>query len=128
MALASAGDKRITTAIIGNSGLFAASEPTYSALHSPIAYLIGGSSDIAYENAERDFMNINKVPIFYGNMDVGHGGTWNSANGGEFGRVGMAWLDWHLKGDMAASKLFVGADCELCGSGSMWDVQKKMID
>jgi hypothetical protein len=128
MALASAGDERITTAVIGNSGLFAADQRTYDALHSPIAYLIGGMSDLAYTNAERDFMNINNVPIFYANMDVGHGGTWNARNGGEFGRVGLAWLNWHLKGDMDAQKLFVGADCELCSPPSMWVVEKKMID
>jgi hypothetical protein len=113
MAMYSAGDKRITTAVIGNSGLFAADQATYSALHSPIVFLIGGSSDIAYSNAERDYMNINHVPTFNANMDTGHGGTWNSPNGGEFGRVGKAWLDWQLKGDMAASKLFSGADCEI---------------
>jgi hypothetical protein len=128
MAMYSAGDKRITTAVIGNSGLFAADQATYSALHSPIVFLIGGSSDIAYQNAERDYMNINNVPIFNANMDTGHGGTWNSPNGGEFGRVGKAWLDWQLKGDMAASKLFSGADCELCKSPSMWTVKKKMLD
>jgi hypothetical protein len=128
MALYSAGDKRITTAIIGNSGLFAADQATYSALHSPIAYLIGGPNDVAYQNAERDFMNINNVPIFYANMSVGHGGTWNAHNGGEFGRVGTAWLNWQLKDDMAASKLFVGPDCELCKSPSMWTVEKKMLD
>jgi hypothetical protein len=128
MALASAGDKRVTTAIIGNSGLFAADQRTYTALHGPIAYLIGGPNDIAYSNAERDFMNIDNVPIFYANMDVGHGGTWNAPNGGEFGRVGLAWLNWHLRGDMMASKLFVGADCELCKAPSMWTVEKKMID
>jgi hypothetical protein len=128
MALASAGDKRVTTAIIGNSGLFAANQATYSALHGPIAYLIGGPNDVAYQNAERDFMNINTVPLFYGNMNVGHGGTWNQANGGEFGRVGKGWLDWQLKGDMTASKMFVGPDCDLCKSPSMWTVKRKMLD
>jgi hypothetical protein len=128
MALASAGDKRITTAVIGNSGLFAADQAVYSALHGPIAYLIGGPNDAAYQNAERDFMNINTVPLFYANMPVGHGGTWNQANGGEFGRVGKAWLDWQLKGDMTAAKLFVGPDCELCKSPSMWTVKQKMLN
>jgi hypothetical protein len=128
MALYAAGDPRITTAIIGNSGLFAADDAVYSALHSPLAYLIGGPNDVAYQNAERDFMNIDQVPIFYANMNVGHGGTWNANNGGEFGRVGTAWLDWHLKDDMAASKLFVGPDCELCKPPSMWTVEKKMLD
>jgi len=128
MALASASDPRITTAIIGNSGLFAPDQATYSALHTPIAYLIGGSSDLAYQNAEQDYMNINGVPIFNANMDTGHGGTWNSPNGGEFGRVGLLWLNWLLKDDMTAKKAFVGADCELCKPPSMWTVKKKMLD
>lgn len=124
MSLAAAADKRITTAVIGNSGgLFSA-----SSLHSPIAYLIGGEMDLAYQQAETDFMNINNVPLFNANMDTGHGGTWQFRNGGEFGRVGLGWLNWQLKGDDTAKKMFVGPDCELCKPPSMWVVKKKMLD
>jgi hypothetical protein len=123
-----ASDKRITTTVIGNSGLFAADKGIYSGLHAPLIYLIGGMNDMAYQNAERDYMNIETVPIFYGNMDTGHGGTWNATNGGEFGRVGLAWLNWQMKGDETAKKLFVGADCELCKPPSKWTVKKKMLD
>jgi hypothetical protein len=42
------------------------------------------------------------------------------------GRVGLAWLDWQLKGDSTAEALFVGAGCGLCNSE--WDIEKKMID
>jgi hypothetical protein len=49
-------------------------------------------------------------------------------NGGEFGRVGLGWLNWQLKGDANAKKMFVGADCELCKPPSMWVVKKKMLD
>lgn len=88
MSLAAAADKRITTAVIGNSGgLFSA-----ASLHTPIIYEIGGKNDIAYDQSETDFMNINNVPLFNANMDTGHGGTWQFANGGEFGRVGLGWL------------------------------------
>jgi hypothetical protein len=73
-------------------------------------------------------MNISTVPIFHANLDVGHGGTWEQKNGGEMGRVGLGWLEWHLRGDEAAKKLFVGADCELCKSPSKWVVEKKMLD
>ena len=128
MALAAAGDKRITTAVICNSGLFAADQTIYSALHTPIVYLIGGSSDIAYQNAENDYMAINNVPILNANTDTGHGGSWTEVNGGEFGRVGLGWLNWQLKGDDTAKKMFVGADCDLCKPPSMWTVKKKMID
>jgi hypothetical protein len=126
MSLAAAGDKRVTTAIINNSGLFSPDQTVYSALHTPIAYFIGGSSDIAYNNAESDYMNINNVPIFNANDDVGHGATWNDVNGGEFGRVNIGWLQWQLMDDMTAAKMFVGPDCELCTS-SVWTVKKKMI-
>jgi hypothetical protein len=128
MSLSAAGDKRIATAIIFNSGLFSPDQSIYSALHAPMAYFIGGMSDIAYSNAETDVANINNVPLFYGNLDVGHGATWMETNAGEFGRVGLGWLKWQLLGDDAAKKMFVGADCELCKPPSMWVVQKKMID
>lgn len=127
MSLAAAGDKRVTTAVICNSGLFAADQKIYGALHSPIVYLIGGSSDAAYQNSENDYKAINNVPIFDANINVGHGGTWNATNGGEMGRVGLGWLNWQLKGDDTAKKMFVGTDCEVC-KNSMWTVKKKMID
>ena len=126
LALAAAGDKRVTTAIINNSGLGASIAGAFSSLHTPIAYFIGGSSDIAYMNAETDYMNINNVPIFNANDPVGHGATWGLPNGGEFGRVNIGWLKWQLMDDMTASKMFVGADCELCKS-TTWTVKKKMI-
>ena len=42
------------------------------------------------------------------NLPVGHGGTYNQPNGGEFAIVARAWLDWQLKGDQEASKMFCG--------------------
>jgi hypothetical protein len=71
---------------------------------------------------------ITNVPIFYANLNVGHGGTWTQANGGEMGRAATGWVKWKLQGDSAAEKMFVGADCELCKPPSMWvGVTKKMI-
>jgi hypothetical protein len=128
MSLAAAGDKRVTTAIIFNSGLFSPDQTIYAALHAPMAYFIGGTSDIAHANAESDVSNINSVPLFYGNLDVGHGATWEQTNAGEFGRVGLGWLKWQLTGDAAAEKMFAGSDCELCTPPSKWTVQKKMLN
>ncbi len=116
----------MTTAIINNSGLGATVAGAFSSLHTPIAYFIGGSSDIAYNNAETDYMNVNNVPIFNANDPVGHGATWSFVNGGEFGRVNIGWLKWQLMDDMTASKMFLGADCELCKS-TTWTVKKKMM-
>jgi hypothetical protein len=127
MSLAAAGDKRVTTAIINNSGLLSPDMSIYSALHRPIAYFEGGSSDISYKNAETDYMNINNVPIFNANDPVGHAATWTDVNAGEFGRVNLGWLQWQLNGDMTAAKMFVGPDCQLCKS-TTWTVKKKMIN
>lgn len=126
MALPAAGDKRVTTALINNSGLFQRDAKVYAALHTPIAFLIGGPSDISYQNAEADIKAINTVPIFYANNPVnGHQATWDKVNAGEFGRVGLGWFKWQLLGDAASEKMFVGADCELCKPGSKWTVKKK---
>ena len=129
MALPAAGDKRVTTALINNSGLFQRDAKVYAALHTPIAFLIGGPSDMAYKNAEADIKAINTVPIFYANNPVnGHQATWDKVNAGEFGRVGLGWMKWQLLGDAASAKMFVGADCELCKAGSKWTVKKKNMD
>jgi hypothetical protein len=130
MSLTAAGDKRVTTAAIFNSGLFASDQAIYSALHTPVGYFIGGSTDIAYQNAENDFKAINTVPLFYANDEgAGHAATWTETNGGEFGRVGLGWFKWQLLDDPAAKKMFSGADCELCMKPpSKWTVKKKMLD
>jgi len=127
MSLGASSDKRLTTVVIFNSGLFEADEKIYSGLHTPVAYFIGGKDDVAYAQAETDVKAINKVPLFYGNLDVGHFATWAEDNAGEFGRVGVSWFKWQLMGDAAAEKMFVGADCELCKPPSKWTVQKKMM-
>ena len=128
MSLAAAGDPRVTTAIINNSGLFARDAKLYAALHTPIAYFIGGPSDIAYANANADFAAIESVPLFLGNNPVGHQATWEQTNSGEFGRVNLEWLKWQLLGDTTAGKVFSGPDCELCKPPSKWTVQKKKVE
>ena len=47
-------------------------------IHTPTLYLLGGESDIAYNNGMDDYKQINHVPVFVANMNVGHGGTYNS--------------------------------------------------
>ena len=129
MTLGVSGDKRLTSVVIWNSGMFDSDQKIYDGLHTDIAYFIGGPDDVAYPQAESDTKNINKVPLFYGNLPVGHFATYSQPNGGEFGRVGIGWLKWQLYGDQTESgaKMFKGADCELC-KNSMWTVQKKMMD
>jgi hypothetical protein len=89
-------------------------------------YIIGGEKDIAYPNAVDDFAKINSVPVAMANLDVGHGGTYSQPNGGEFGKVAVAWLEWKLKEDEAVGKIFTGPSCGLC-KDTNWKLGKKKI-
>ncbi len=128
-------DPRVTTTLVCNSGVLNTSgggpampvsvtKDMLQKLHTPMFYMIGGPSDIAYPNAVDDFARIEKVPVFMLNHDVGHGGTYRQANGGEFGKAAVAWLKWQLKGDQTAKKMFTGADCGFC-SNTLWKIQVK---
>jgi hypothetical protein len=122
-----AGDPRLTTTVLWNSGLLSDSQNhLLQRLHAPVAYFIGGPTDIAYENAMDDWRRLPAgLPAFMGNLDVGHFGTYAQPNGGEFGRVGTHWLKWQLKGDLTSRAQFVGPACGLCTTE--WDVQQKNL-
>ena len=94
-------------------------------LHTPIFYVTGDKTDIAYENGMDDFKRITKVPAIHTYKDgVSHGGTYSQPNGGDFARVAVAMLDWQLKGEKDKSKMFLGADCGLCKEAG-WHVETK---
>jgi hypothetical protein len=96
-------------------------------MHAPIAYFIGGESDIAYPNAEADWLALEQlgIPAINANMDVGHGATYNQPNGGAFASGPLAWLKWQLKDDPAARAMFVGGDCGFC-AGSEWTLKRHL--
>jgi hypothetical protein len=150
-ALEAAGDPRVKTAVILNSGIIRntvalpegagqtkgaemrvpvaglvlpGSPETLKKLHTPIIYVIGGESDIAFKNAEQDFSEIGAVPVFKANMDTGHNGTYWQPHGGKFAEVATQWLLWQLKGDKKASAMFTGDQCGLC-KASEWKVARK---
>jgi dienelactone hydrolase len=134
-ALEVAADPRVRTVIIHSSGIFADANPipgmtitkaALQKLHTPIIYILGGPSDIAYANGMDDFKRISSVPVFVANLDVGHGGTFMDPNGGREAAVAVSWLDWQLKGDARAAKLFAGADCGLCKDPD-WKVDSKNL-
>ncbi len=112
-------DPRITAYMICNSGLFidpSAAIPNMpmpgkdqlQKLHAPIMYMLGGPEDIAYENGMDDFHRISHVPAVAINFPVGHGGTYRQPHGGEFSIPAIAWLNWQLRGDEEAAKMFKG--------------------
>ncbi len=130
-----AGDPRVSTVVVCNSGIFSTpgngrsampnlTKENLSKIHTPTLYLLGGEKDIAYANGMDDFQRINHVPVFMANMDVGHGGTYSQPHGGEFARVATAWYKWQLKGDRTAGQLFSGEPAGL-STTSNWRVEKK---
>ena len=116
-------DPRVSAVMICNSGLFNQQnahqavggmpmppKEKLTELHTPIIYILGGKTDIAYENGMDDFHRISHVPAYAANFPVGHGGTYGQPHGGEFAIVAKAWLDWQLKADAEGAKMFVGTD------------------
>ncbi|WP_143155956.1 poly(ethylene terephthalate) hydrolase family protein [Cyclobacterium lianum] len=136
-ALEVAPDPRVTTLVVCNSGILPnpgagmpgmpnISKAQLKKLHTPTLYLLGGEKDIAYNNGMDDFNRLDHVPVFVGNMDVGHGGTYAQPHGGEFARVALAWFNWQLKGDQTSGEMFGGEPAGLSRSDK-WTVQKKNI-
>jgi hypothetical protein len=130
-------DKRISTYMICNSGLFI--DPSIAmpnmpmpgknqlkSVHAPIIYILGGETDIAYNNGMDDFHRIKDVPAFAANYPVGHGGTYRQPHGGEFRFPAVAWLNWQLKGDQEAAKMFKGEKCGL-SQRKDWKVEKNQL-
>lgn len=120
-ALEVADDPRIKTLVVANSGIFIDAvrgnampmmpqlvKDDLKKIHTPTLYLLGGPSDIAYKNGMDDVEKINHVPVFVGNLDVGHGGTYAQPFGGDFAKVATMWFNWQLKGDKKAKKFFTG--------------------
>lgn len=136
-ALEVAPDARVSTVMICNSGILPDPgsgrggmpklvKEQLAKLHTPTLYMLGGEKDIAYNNGMDDFRRINHVPVFAANMNVGHGGTYRKPHGGEFSKVATAWLQWHLKDDKEAARMFLGDPCGLAKVEG-WKVDKKNI-
>jgi para-nitrobenzyl esterase len=136
-ALAVAHDPRVATVVILNSGVFNdgprrmggvdLTKAILNDLHTPTIYILGGPKDIAYANGMDDFARIDQVPVAVANIDTGHGGTYWQPSGGAAAEVAVAWLDWRLRGDAKAGRMFLGKDCGLCADPK-WTFQSKRFD
>ena len=124
------------TLVIHNSGILnsgptnmtgaSVGKEVLQTLHTPVIYIEGGPTDIAYENGMDDFKRISHVPAAIANLPVGHGGTFNEPNGGAAASVAVSWLNWQLRGDAQSAKRFVGEDCGLC-KDAQWSLQRKQF-
>jgi len=133
-ALAAGRDPRVDAVVAFASGVYVRPDGGLSGvgitkedlamLHTPVAYVLGGPEDIAFPNGSDDFARIEHVPVMLANLPVGHGGTFALANGGDWARVGVDWLDWQIKRDPDAGRTFVGEGCRLCTAYG-WTVERK---
>jgi len=123
-AISLAPDPRISTVVVQNSGIFndarqsiggmTVSKDALSALHTPVLYLLGGPTDIAYPNGSDDVARIGHVPVAFVNLPYGHGGTYARPMGGTAAGIVVDWLEWQLRNDAGAARSFVGENCRLC--------------
>ena len=112
--LATRGDTRIRATIALDSGLFIENtshsnfvrKEALKDLSAPVLYLLGGESDIAYENGVDDFRIIDRVPVALASVDVGHGGTFWQPGGGGMAVLSRYWLDWLMKGRTEYENMF----------------------
>lgn len=130
MSEGTAGDPRMSSVGVTSSGLTSEDKAFYKTVHSPVLIILGGTSDIAYENGERDYQNLSGlgIPIMLFSKNIGHGGDLGSARGGDFTKLNLAWLNWRLKGDEGATGKGVlsGAGCSYC-TNSAWEVKSANI-
>jgi hypothetical protein len=136
-ALMNAGDPRVKTMVVMNSGVFNdgaraingidVSKSAVEKLRMPTLYVLGGPSDIAYENGMDDYRRLTDIPAAVVNIPVGHGGTYMQPNGGIAAEVVSAWLEWRLWNDSNAAAKFKGTDCGLCTDNRL-TIERKNID
>lgn len=125
-ALRLADDPRVDTLVVQNSGIFieqppggatgemAMSKDQLKAIHTPVLYLLGGESDIAYANGMDDYARIDHVPAMMVNLPVGHGGTYHEPNGGKAAAIVVDWLEWRLRGDSESRAAFACPEGRWC--------------
>jgi len=132
-ALHMSDDARIKTILVMNSGYFGTDESEDKASlaklkQKSIIWILGGSTDIAWENGNDDFKRMGgTMPACLVSLDgIGHGGTYMQPNGGDYAKVAGAWLKWWLKGDKEAGTMFTGNEPGVSKMAG-WMIERKNI-
>jgi hypothetical protein len=79
------------------------------------------SGDARYDVAFYGTLNMiealkgTRTPAFYAfRVNMTHLSTYRQTDGGELSPIARGWLDWQLKGDQSAAKMFKGVNCTVC--------------
>jgi hypothetical protein len=136
-AIDAAHDPRVRTLAVLNSGAFPANGRAWeiaaahadvadlATLHGSVLYLTGDPQDVAFPQSEDNYARTNHIAaVRLWREKTPHMGTYREPDGGAFGKVVVAWLDWQLKGDRNAAHQFVGPGCGLCTQPE-WHVKSK---
>lgn len=126
MAIGTVGDPRITTWGVTSSGMARVNDEFYDLVKTPVLFIEGGPGDVAYQGGVRGYERISQldVPVMWFDKDIGHGGDLGQANGGQFTKIMLAWLNWWLKDDESATGkgFLVGPECVYCRDAE-WEVK-----
>jgi len=117
------GDKRIKATGIFDSG--GNSAQYLKTLHSPIAYFLGGTGDMAFRPGTSDYNSLPAgVPALYvNNPKGGHMQDMMNKSGGLVAVAGRAFLDWVLKNSTEGKEMFTSKTSKILSAG--WQVKMK---
>ena len=128
-ALVASADARVKSVVSLNSGLFSDGslggyKPSELAkLHSPIMFMDGGSSDIAYPQSQANYKVVTVPAVLAEQTSAGHGGLINGSATTEAAKALVQFMDSTLNGNTAARAYLVGSSGLASKSG--WIVQSK---
>lgn len=83
------------------------------------------NEDHANQQGERDFKALPAgTPSWKGNLPLGHGGDLFQADGGKFGRAGLAWMEYLFRANATAKSYILGDGYKVDG----WTVETRALD
>jgi len=121
-----AEDSRVKLITLFNSGSLNAKDSAMARkVAVPIGYFLGGTSDIAYNNGQKDYNNnlSPKIPALLATINTGHMGTYQKTNGGTSGKAAVAWFNWQFKNDSNSKALLMSPGSALTKDG--WSVKHR---
>lgn len=136
-ALVAGADPRVAAVLSLNSGffptpIFGYDRSELAKLHTPVLFMEGGPTDVAYQNTLDNYALVTVPAIRVGNTDAGHTGQWhNTRNNAADSTITLEtdvvltnYLDFILNGNRTARSYFLGADPGL-GKVAKWSVESR---